>query len=635
VSDDPVFDELAARPELFCKQLGGPMRTWFARRILAYVRANPQTHNDHDDAIAALALAKTLAANCDAALAAEPDPQVRLFLLRDLAVRTAYGAMGVHPDALLREDRADYLLFTVKRRCFAVDRMNNDVNQGDEFVYPDGSPLTSHPNLQAQPFWVGVNDNAKHYPFVLSEPTGTGNPFDAVEHMFEANDVQVNRNAFDCAGAAMVVHMAAAVEAAADPSTLSTALAAGGPRYFTIDHPLGSCAVVSGVLVGGVSPMLIKDADAGDHVELTVAFAWWTPPVGQPAMIVAPDHDEQVQIEAVGMVGSRYTGKVTVNHLGGALRAGTRIVPTDRPEFHLITDQGTDSLFEQVFISDDDLQIGDHVYVASHPMHRALLSQVSPWGGEHAFVCSPPIGWRDRTLITGHGVEEQTLRAAIDQHLLVDLNATLDIWRAAVRLQLTTPSPPTWAGSPDQLANAQEFEAGLRVKYGEPDTSAVAGTCRVYDYTGVEFVRDNDPTPRRSSQFQIMTFEGTVGAATVDANVFMLYRGVDPGTVATDWSALYWVLERSDTVNAGRPDLERFGISYRDDTQGYELVFLPFFYTDADQRSGPRRLTYDDVTQTLYGGPDGTTFVTRPRVVADNTGAYLAALRQKGALPPP
>jgi hypothetical protein len=223
----------------------------------------------------------------------------------------------------------------------------------------------------------------------------------------------------------------------------------------------------------------------------------------------------------------------------------------------------------------------------------------------------------------------------MDGQLLVDLNAMLDIWREAVRRQLTSPSAPAWAGPPDQLTNAQEFGAGLRLKYGEPDTSVVTGTCRVYNYTSFDIIRDDDPTPRPSDPYQTMTFEGTVGAATVDVNAFILYRVARPGTVAKDWSTGYVGLERSDTVNAGRPDLERFGVYYRDDTQGYASAFLPFFYTDAEERSGGRRLRYDDVTQILYGGPDGTSFVTRPRVVADNTGAYLAALQQKGALPKP
>ncbi|GIF53168.1 hypothetical protein DFJ67_5995 [Asanoa ferruginea] len=639
---DPLVDELAARPELFARETDGALRHWFTRRSLAYLRAGPAPADERADLLAALGLARTLAAEVGVALAAEPDPELRRFTLSQLAVRAAYGALGVHPKALLREDRADYLLFIVKRRIFAVDRCRANVNDGSEFTYPEaGDLLRQHPNAPALPSWVGVTvaplGGVNRYPFVLTA-AGLANPDQAVTTMFTAGaQPEGDENVFDCAGAAMTVHTDALVEAAVAPATLAAALAAEGPRYLAIDHPFGSAAVVDNTLVQGATPITVAAAAAGDHVDVPVAFAWTTPPPPATMMLIGPTQEEQVVVESVGWANGQYTGTIRIAHLGADYPAGSRLVPPGRPAFHLITDPRPDTaLFEQVFVPDDEIQIGDHVYLASHPIHRNILSVLAPtpWGGEHAFVCDAPVTRRDTMLISGHGVSEQPLRHAVDTKLLVDSNALIDILRNVLRRQLTTPAAPVWTGPFADLSLAADLGARLRDRYGEPDDAPIVGTCKVYEYPGVEFDRADSVERLMSKPFQTMTFEGTVGAAALDAHTFVLYRGVELGHSPTDWSSPpYLPLERSETVNAGRPELERFGFYYRDDTRAFTEVFLPLFHTDADRRSGVRRLTYDDITQQLYGGPTGTAFVTRPRVVDDPTGSYVASLRQKGALP--
>src|SRR5690242_5319416 len=297
MSDDQLIDELAGRAELFALEANSALRRWFTRKLLTYVQAGPPPHDDRADTLAAVALARSLVEECRVALQPQPGTDLRLLLLQDLAVRAAYGALGVHPAALLHDDRADYLLFIVKRRIFAVDRMERGVNDDTVFRYPDGSVLLSKPSKQARPSWTGVIEippgSTPRYPFKLSAPTGTGNPASAALLLFEPNRLSADRSAFDCAGAAMAVHIVALLDAADDPSTLATAVSAG-ERYYTLDHPHGSSGVVDDTLVQGITPVLLADAAAGDHVELTVAFGWNCPPAGSAATLVAPDHEEPI-----------------------------------------------------------------------------------------------------------------------------------------------------------------------------------------------------------------------------------------------------------------------------------------------------------------------------------------------------
>jgi hypothetical protein len=651
MAGDELFEELAKDTSNFAKELNAAGRLWFTRRLLAHLRGlSPPPADVRARAIELLDKAKQQAGACVAAQRAEAETTLAVELI-DLAATAAYGAMGIYPAVLLTGDQTAFLKFIVRRRVRAVDRMSVNVNDSQSFAYPpDGDLLRQRPSAQALPSWEGISqapNPPKRYPFVLSS-TGTQDPAAAVDRLFAPNPKRADRSTFDCAAAAMVVHTAALLEAAANPATLGAALVDEGRRYLAIDHPHGAGAIVDGTLEQGVTPFLLEPTGGGDHAQVRVAFPWYTPAAAATpvppfsALLVGADFEQPIQVEAVEKTAAGFTGRITIAHLDRSFGAGARFVYAGHPDYHLTTDRRSDSaLFEQAFVAHDELQVGDHVYVTSHPLHRQFLQDASPWGGEHAFVCAAPVTRRDQTVISGHGIDPMTLRQAVDSKLLVDTNAFLAILRAVLVRQLAGPPAGAlqWTGPVGQLTNQASFTAQLRTMYQEPPTAPVTGTCKVYEFDGVRFRRDDSPDTLTSARYQTLTFEGTVGAATVDAKAFILYRGLPPTPPAPqDWSTSNVLIERNDALDPTLPEPARYGLYYFDDVHGRTHQFISLYYTSEARRCGERHLSYDDLEDiAASAGMADRMFVIRPRVPTDPAeyDAYVAALTEKGALPAP
>jgi hypothetical protein len=638
---------LAGQPELFVAGLDPAVRRWFTARVLKYVRDTAPAPADPKAAVTEkLGVAKTLATGCDTALAALSKPplwegQTRIAAVRDLGVKVAYGAMGVHPAALLRTDRADYLLFIVKRRCFAVILMRDEVNSNAEFGYPE-SPLKSKINDAAKALWYGLGEpltsgSDRRFPYVL-DASVTSDRAEAVTKLFTQYREGAKWNWFDCAGAATIVQMAALVEAAADGDALVEALRTVGPRYFTIDHPLGSADLAGlgdlGVRLGS-TPRLVAAAPAGDNVEVSVLFPGAVEP-GMAARLVAPDDEQVVSIVDIPKIGNTFTGKIIILHLDRPAPAGSRLVPMHLPKYHMITDPDRTGLFEQVIIPIEELQIGDHLYAQNHPLYRDAVS--GSWGGEHSIVLDAPAGDRAALKLSGHAIREATLQAAIDGGLLGDTNRWLEVLRYVVHMQVDlTPANPVLVNLA-QIVGHEAIEADLREQYGQPGTATVQVTCRIYNHAGFTWQREflPDGTPNgRSQDVWLMTFDGTVGTATVNQHDYFLALPHLTADNVLVWERRYSRLAYSPSTNPGRRREEQFVVLYRDDMRGAGLTSLSLYHVSGrDKRQGRRLLEYGDVDVPLLGLPGDRVLVTRPRVMVDDDGSYRAWLRQKGALPP-
>jgi hypothetical protein len=669
MAEDSLLDELVGNGKLYAPELSRAARRWFTQRLLAYVRTRSPA-DERAEATRLLDVARAQALRCTKALSAfAAGPGAGLTTVVELAPVAAYGAMALYPEVFLGVDQGDLLEFTVVRRCRAVDRMRADVNDlTSGFVYPGdvmerGDVLEQAPNKHGQAFWTGTSIvpglTGRRYPFVLSTPTGTAAPQDAIERLLKpvtpadltseelAQGIDRFRTRVDCSSAAMIVQMASVVEAAADPATLAAALAAEDDRYLAIDHPFGSAAVIGGVVDQGLTPIVLEPTGSGDHVVVKVALPWVFPKqLPWELVLVGPGFEQSVMVDEVEQDShGDYTGRIVVRHLDRSFEAGSRFIVPGRPEFHLVTDsRPLESLFEQVFVPLpwDQLQVGDHIYLLNHPFHRTYAT-ASPWGGEHAFVCDAPCTLRPALQVSGHGITQTPLWNALDQ-LLAEANALLDVMRA--RLARNLASPPSsgtlrWSGPVADLGNfnaATTWPDALRDQAGQPRTANVTVKASVHEFPGI-LVRVDNRRPREATPpYQSLTFDGTVGTATVDPTSVIFYRLKSELPPQQDWGrSEYLFIERDDklALPANSPKRVRYRVPYLDDVRGRGGQQMYLFHTGGARFPGARRLSWRDLDEYLNSYlPDGRIFVTRPRVPPPNgVDDYVAALREKGALP--
>jgi hypothetical protein len=642
VADDPHVGELAGAAGLYPKELRGERRRWFARRLLAYTRsahpaADPLTH-----ATTLATTARDRVAACIAALRVK-EGMVGIDAVPTLERWTmiAYGALGVHPAVFLADDRPQLLFYVVLRRTRAVELMD-DLNGGGAFFYPDNllKQYPADPLPGETAYWQGISTVGQLsglYPFVLTT-RGAQDPLAALEDLFIRRDTQAECTHVDCASAAMIVLQTAVLAAADDPVTLGAALMANGQRHVAIDHPLGSGRVMAGVLDQGAGPIVRAPTPTGAHVTAEFEFAWAGPRTPYPAVLVDADFEASVVVEQRLRGTFGYTGEITLDQLMRSFGVGSRLVPSGLPEFHAATDpRPLDSLFEQPFVPDEELQIGDHVYAASHPLHRAYISE-SPWAGEHAVLADVRDAGRVGLTITGHGVPRMKLLQAIDSKLLCDVNALLAVLRIGLERWLSrTQTAQIAAGAFEDLTpeTLTSLAAILRERRGLDTTAAVTGTWTVYAVAaGGSFTRDDERKPRIAPPVEILVFTGSVGAASVAAGDILLWR-LAANFPPVDWGTSFVPIELLSGLGTGLAPAARYGVYYFDDIHG-AVRATSLYYTSGPRRGGARHLGYGDLgVGTLMVNRTGNALVTRPRVGPGGTAttAYVSALRTMGALP--
>jgi hypothetical protein len=647
---DPTIKKLQARKDLFAVPLSPAGRNWFTTRIVKHVQAQPDIEKA---ATALLTKAKALATPRLPAGGTKIVDKLESTDQKTIRASIVYGVLGTSPDIFLDGTGQDKLLdFTLARRFRSLQRLTSFINPNETlkiFGYPLQGLVSAKVNKQADPFWEGSNtlpSGSKGYPFVLSTQ-GKSDPKKAIENLFEKNKDKADRTLIDCPAAAMVVHQDALLTAQ-DPSKLALALASEGPNYVAIDHAFGPLRFVKDSYLGGFPGWLNQPASPGTNVDLKM----FVPQVPQPALIMSGSDKESIQIQTItrGQVTNVLTGNplklddiniasyalvestLRIDKLSKAYPIGAHLSLPTVDWFHAVNDDRSDkALFDRQFIDPDDLQTGDHVYLANHPLHRTRIKN-TPWNGEHSFVVNPWASSPSQIEIIGHGIlREPVLK--LTNNMLEEINAFLDITRKILDIYLALPSTRT----PDKSltgtvsSNVEEFLAAfLLADHPVPFT----GTRRVFNMPALTYTKNGKKNTYPG--YWMMDLDGTSGSTTIPRASALLFDYDPKATKAKPfvdpWPAINPValLLNTNLQNVMTDQNAQYALGYLDDHAGIRLE-MPLYYPLAPKKGSPVRLNFDDIKESVFFGlKTGKLFVIRPRVSAD--AAYLARLQTIGAI---
>lgn len=561
-----------------------------------------------------------------------------------------YGAIAMNP-LLVDPKNSSYLDFIVERRFRAIQRMAFYINPNDGDDRLPNRKIFNYPstrlcgtgevrvNTQSQTLWPGDSGTL---PFVLSS-AAKADPQKAIETLFTVNKTYCDRNLFACDPVATTLHMDA-LRVASDPDKLLKALAGVHTEYLKIDGPYGHFAhlqdgqrlvgVTSGpasgtdsnvdIPVGNVGYILPSANFSADDLKkdsfLPITQDLWS-------MVVQAGDHQGFKITAVNPVQK----KIRVNQLSRNVTAGTRVyialknLPfySTLPYHFLTDDRPANALFEQLSVTTNDLQVGDHLYVINHPLYL-MYNPAGAWGGEHSFIFR--IGSRDlkdtkyklfRTdlQLAGHGLEG-TLLTLMDD-MLDRINVTLSRLQALTKIHLanlkangrkTTSNvifvPPTGAGGKPGL---NFFVYDKRYQYQNFDN----GKGKDVTVTKGFILKEADTNPQA---FAVVNSEGTdLSAPATAAESGDAFSGTFIGTKFSDEQFL----------------ASKWGVFFFN-PQTITVTAQPFF--EKDNKTG-KLLKFEDVASsrpffTLDDNADG--YITRPRVNFD--AAYLKFLKDNGAI---
>ncbi|MGC4089049.1 MAG: hypothetical protein QM756_14330 [Polyangiaceae bacterium] len=598
------------------------LRKWFIKKVVTHLQADP-------DVAAKSKLYLEKARDNVSTRPQLPRPyspfDAKLHAaVEDLAVRCRYGAMGVHPEVFLDEDRADLLTFVVERRVRTVVQMVYCVNSGsmgqasrDEtcFGFPS---LISDSKLRpsVMQYWESCQGGGK-WPFRLNA-AGRAAPDDAISALFFPPKRQ-NTNDFhqvECQTAADMVLLDSLLSAA-QPRQLLQSFADESLEYFAIDHPDGPLRRSASGVAAGRLYLLSTPVSAGPGAKLMV-----TPPliesvselslrgsdgVTEDVAITnqespaAPPH--LVRTAAAPLAASR----LTTEELGADYARGTHVLPADTgglitAPYHFLSDARPErALFEQGFVKLDDLQPGDVVHVLGHPLTRAKVP-TSGFGGERSVVCHAGKPLTYLIKVSGHGVGLRSI-LALSRSMLVESNSLLSVARGALAHALnpiltlvpirtgTIPNPDPADESAENLVASVIERVGRALNFSQEAWSSpgfLSGSFEIYNLPEVK--QEELPwwqfefTPKGYAKHWLISFQGTLTHAgpngqpvsrPVPAGTLFVF-GYWPSAVSTNgfwWPAAGVPVDPDNNYVALIPkrdaalpiDKTLFGIPYWDD----------------------------------------------------------------------
>jgi hypothetical protein len=640
---------------LYVKHLKAIGRRWFTSEILTYVDTLGTTNRKAD----AKALLKKAATLVKARFAAPRGSLIDdLKVLERAVYRTwiVYGILGSYPGIFLgATPHNDVLDFILERRFRAIQRMLSFINPNSKrqrMSYPSGGPPTAQVSKDTRTLWVGTTklpaDSATtplRFPFVLTA-AGKLAPKDAIEKLFTKQKLEDDRTRLDCPAAAMATHVDALL-AAKDPDKLAKALAAVSADYLAIDHAYGPRRMF-GTRAGGMFTGYVSQfTSAGTSVllhSLGRPFATTFDLVdqdGRQSSLEAehltantPLIEWQVLIESNPLI----EWVVTIKNLPRAAPVGGHFSEPGLPDFHVVSDPRPDkSLFDQDFVDRADLQVGDHIYVANHPIHRSRLANTI-WNGEHSFVLNPWTSTVGGIAITGHGVTTKTI-AQVVAIMLEEVNIYLDIARKIVDAWLAIPASRAPVANIDA---GDEFRTLLGTLMLRGGPAPYEGKVRPFNMPGFKYKKGEKKVDYAG--YWLVELDGIVAQGTPEEFVIQrkdaLIFDYNPGRKNTDtWppsttsrSSGALIIKNPSLVALGGPAKTQYGISYLDDLAGMHFV-MPLYYPLQPKKGQPVRLTFGDIYDSI--GPRSATalskmYVIRPKVRVD--AAYLTHLKTIGAI---
>jgi hypothetical protein len=617
---DPLLKDLAGNAPLFAPLLAEKSRRWFAAKLLTYVRAS--TASADVEAAAESLLLKVRALTKARLDSSRGDVEDELKRLTENRRRTevCYGLVGGHPSVFLDVPnrtllQEKLLVFLFERRVQSVRRVTEDIKDQDVFGFCGLAEVK--PSSSATTFWSGITSGG--FPFILSAQ-GKQNPVAAVGKLFEVAGEQSD---FDCAVAAMVVHLDALREAA-KPDDFLDALTS--PQdYFALDHPYGSVRFASGgKAVGGQSALLTELAAPGTNVKARALFAALAAP---SARLVDGLGWEDVQVTVERKANGEPTGYLIFAQLSRPFAKFARVVPAGLPDFHVTTDQRPDrALFEQVLVPLVDLQIGDHVYLPNHPVFGTWSPQ-SPWVGEHAFRVDGPQGDAAGGRFSGHGIKRiMTPQELTDDLLSKGTNEFLDVVRGIVAEHVQILAAGT---SPDPSNTAIAAPGWVQALLQKTRLATLVGTCDVFVVPAFPIKVGSESTEYPKSY--TITMKGTLDGAQVTDSTFIAFNIHDKPQVfpPSDTPLRPVLVERLPP--ASLPARKSYGLVVVDEIVGTRGVF-PLYHQFGPREGMPRLAKHSDVERPLVGASREDVLVLRPRVATDP--AYLTFLTANGALGP-
>ncbi len=643
-----LLQELVQQEPLFCKELHKPGRVWFTKRVLNY-QPIAVSADKKKAATAVLNKAKKMTQTRLDVKSGSLVDKLKRTEQNEIRARIIYGILGTELRTFVDFSNDQLLDFIVERRYRSIQRMVSFINPNRErkiLAYPPAGPITAQVNKQSRSFWEGVtsfSSGPSIYPFALT-PQGKQSPREAIENLFIKNDALTDQTRIDCPAAAMVTHFDSLLAAKA-PKVLADALAAEGRDYLAIDHPFGSIRFLDGAFQGGFTGWVNRPSPTGTDIDIEVLAA---PRLVTPFDVALIDAGTRIEVhvtkltrntklkdEAISIASSPFvksTLRVSQStHQSFPVGTGTRVVHKSAPAYHVVTDRRFDvALFDQSFVVEDDLLVGDHIYVANHPLHRSRLGSTI-WNGEHSFILDPWQGNRAKIIVTGHGVAKLTI-AQVVWIMLEEINAFLEITRQTVDAWLALPASKV----PDaQQAADPKLQAVLGRVLLENAPVALNGTFRVFNFPKLSYRKNG--AAASFPAYWAMDVEGDVGSRHIDRKQILIFDYDPVRKVAKQWPTsgftnLIAVLRHVDLVAAGGPAKTHYAVSYIDDNAGV-LVYMPLYYPDGQRQRKPVRLGYSDIQDSvIMSDPDEWIFVTRPRISA--VPAYLTYLKQIGALQP-
>jgi hypothetical protein len=326
---------------------------------------------------------------------------------------------------------------------------------------------------------------------------------------------------------------------------------------------------------------------------------------------------------------------VQVKHLSRDFEIGAHLSLSFVDWFSVVGDDRPDkALFDRLFIPKDDLQVGDHIYLANHSIHMTRIGS-TPWNGEHAFVLDPWVANPNQIRITGHGIPEKTV-LKLSQSMLNEINIFLDVARATVDKWLAIPASRTpilvndgIAGGPMKNFLARFLLEGKPVPFN--------GKMRAFNMPEFSYTRGGKS--RTYPDYWVMDLEGDsddgVRVLHLNRRDLLLFDYDPQAKRARRWENPWPATNPVAVVrNAGLAAVSsvpkhQYAVSYTDLNVGLGLL-MPLYHPRPPHKGAPVRLTFDDIKKSVFFGPsDGRPFVVRPRVSTD--AGYLAHLRNIGA----
>ena len=642
--------EMTKQDALYCKELSKAGRVWFTKRVLNYqpIATSPDVKAA---ASAMLTKAKKMVQDrLDVPRGSLVDDLKRAER-NEIRARIVYGALGTDVPGFLDFSNDRLLDWLVERRFRAIQRMQSFINPNKKrkiFAYPPAGTRTAQVNKQSRTplaLWEGVTPSSTGpptYPFVLTKD-GQASITTSLENLFEKNDKVEDQTRVDCPAAAMITHLDALL-VAKDRSRLRVSLMAEGRDYVAIDHPFHSLRLLDGTLQAGFGGWVNKGSAAAASIEVEVLGA---PPLEPPFERAVIDGAERYEVKVTSLSRdiSLKNGDLSItaaplvkatmkmerlDKQPFGFGAGARVVHKLSPPFHAITDRRLlNRLYEQTFVPQDDLQVGDHIYVANHPLHRSRLGSTI-WNGEHSFVLDPWQSTRGGIIVTGHGVLKLTI-AQVVAIMLEEINSFLDIARQIVDAWLAIPTAKT---PDDTFALSQKIKDDLGEILLLRGPFDLTGTARVFNLPALSYRKNgaNHTYPA----YWVLDVEGDSSKGEHVGRRDKLFFDYDPvRTTPKRWpapSATNRVaLERQqDLVNAGLPAKKQYACSYLEDNAGL-FVFMPLYYPEGSRQGKPVVLGYRDIQDSvILGDPTSAIFVTRPEALG--LPAYMDALVKMGAI---